>query len=184
MWLTRVLAAVGLASLLTVLVGTVYATSVLRRGISAREEPSWVERRLAASARAWSVPARARSWSNPLKATPDVLADARAHWDDHCATCHAKDGSGDTPIGKNLFPRTPDMRAPSTQALSDGELYYTIQNGIRMSGMPAWGDPQDEAAEESWALVAFIRTLPGRQERVPAPQEEDGHHHGHDHGHH
>ena len=51
------------------------------------------------------------------------------------------------------------MRGPETQRLSDGELYYIIQNGIRLSGMPAWGERVDDD-EDSWALVAFIRHLP------------------------
>jgi mono/diheme cytochrome c family protein len=52
------------------------------------------------------------------------------------------------------------MRAPATQDLSDGEIYSIIQNGIRMTGMPAWGTTREENDEESWGLVAFIRHLP------------------------
>ena len=72
----------------------------------------------------------------------EVLADARAHWADHCAVCHANNGSGDTMYGKTMYPRPPDMRQKDTQEMSDGELYYTIKNGVRLSGMPAFGDPK------------------------------------------
>src|SRR5207249_1929050 len=58
-----------------------------------------------------------------------------------------------------LYPKAPDMRLPATQGLSDGELYYTIQNGIRLTGMPAWGQAGDND-EASWKLVQFIRHLP------------------------
>jgi hypothetical protein len=61
-------------------------------------------------------------------------------------------------MGRNLFPRTPDMRLDTTQRLSDGELYYIIHNGIRWTGMPGWGDPDSDT--ESWKLVLFIRHLP------------------------
>jgi len=88
-----------------------------------------------------------------------VLAAARAHWADHCAICHANDGSGDTPIGKNLYPRAPDMRGPDTQGLTDGELYAVIENGIRLTGMPAWGTG-GEQDHETWQLVTLIRHLP------------------------
>lgn len=50
------------------------------------------------------------------------------------------------------------MRLAATQALSDGELYYVIHNGIRFTGMPAWG--AQEPDEDSWKLVLFIRHLP------------------------
>ncbi len=85
------------------------------------------------------------------------MAEARAHFADHCAICHANNGSGNTEIGRNLYPKPPDMRSPQTQNLTDGELYYTIHNGIRLTGMPAWGTEKDEA---TWKLVLFIRHLP------------------------
>jgi hypothetical protein len=44
--------------------------------------------------------------------------------------------------------------------MTDGELYYVINQGIRFSGMPAWGKPGDDD-RSSWELVAFIRKLPG-----------------------
>ena len=88
-----------------------------------------------------------------------MLVEARAHWADHCAGCHGNDGSGNTPLGKNSYPPAPDMRLAETQQMSDGELFYIIQNGIRMSGMPAWGG-SDHDAQDSWKLVHFIRHLP------------------------
>jgi mono/diheme cytochrome c family protein len=88
-----------------------------------------------------------------------VLAAARAHWADHCASCHANDGSGQTEMGKLMYPRPPDMRLAGTQGLTDGALYAVIKNGIRLTGMPAWGEPGN-ADLESWKLVAFIRQLP------------------------
>ncbi|MCU1235652.1 MAG: Cytochrome [Candidatus Solibacter sp.] len=42
--------------------------------------------------------------------------------------------------------------------MSDGELFYIIENGIRLSGMPAWASGHGE--EDSWKLVHFIRHLP------------------------
>ena len=43
--------------------------------------------------------------------------------------------------------------------MADGELYYTIKNGVRLSGMPAFGDPGDDDVD-GWKLVTFIRHLP------------------------
>src|SRR5262249_52999969 len=82
------------------------------------------------------------------------------HFADHCATCHANDGSGDTEIGRSLYPRAPDMRLPATQDLTDGQLYSVIRNGVRLTGMPAWGNPALKQDDETWHLVVFIRHLP------------------------
>ena len=85
------------------------------------------------------------------------------HFADHCATCHANDGSGDTSFGKGLYPKPPDMHKKETQNKSDRELYYTIENGIRLSGMPAFGEEHAKAGDmETWNLVLFIRHLPNQ----------------------
>lgn len=158
--LTTALALVGALALLLLGVAAVLGTLAVRRGFSARDEPSAVEAWAARRMRDLAVPARVKSLQNPLPPSPEVLADARAHWADHCAVCHAADGSGQTPIGQGLFPRAPDMRASATQRQTDGELYAIIQDGVRLTGMPAWGRAGDEQDAGSWALVHLIRRLP------------------------
>ncbi|HEX4595307.1 MAG TPA: c-type cytochrome [Bryobacteraceae bacterium] len=134
---------------------------VLRaHGFKASEEPSNVERWIARKARSAALPSDARALPNPVPDTLEVLAQARAHWADHCAVCHANDGSGDTQMGKRTYPPAPDMRLPATQEMTDGELFFIIQNGIRLSGMPAWGGGAGHDEEDSWKLVHFIRHLP------------------------
>jgi mono/diheme cytochrome c family protein len=73
-------------------------------GFSARAEPSVIERWVARQARAMAAPAGARDRTNPIGDSPEVLAEARAHWADHCAVCHANNGSGDTEMGKHMYP--------------------------------------------------------------------------------
>jgi mono/diheme cytochrome c family protein len=127
-------------------------------GFSARGEPTRVERIAARLARRWAVPARGRQARNPVPFTPTTWAEGREHFADHCATCHANDGSGQTEIGRNLYPKAPDMRAEDTQSLTDGELYYMIENGVRLTGMPAWGSGRDDDLD-TWRLVIFLRHL-------------------------
>ena len=128
---------------------------------SAREQPTNLERWLANEARYLAMPNSAKRLKNPVAYSPEVLEEARAHWADHCASCHANNGSGDTQIGRNLYPKAPDMRSARTQQLSDGELYSFIQNGVRLTGMPAWGAAGDgDNNQDSWKLVLFIRQLP------------------------
>jgi mono/diheme cytochrome c family protein len=135
------------------------------RGFSAREQPAAIERWVAREARAMALPAGAKTRMNPIPNSPEAIAEGSAHWADHCFSCHANDGSGDTVLGKHLYPPAPDMRLPATQQLTDGELFYIIQNGIRLTGMPAWGNEASPGVlghdeEDSWKLVHFIRHLP------------------------
>jgi mono/diheme cytochrome c family protein len=146
------LAAIGVAA------GFVVLTQA--HGLSAREQPMPVERWVARRARAAALPADAKDRVNPVPNTFDVLVEARAHWADHCAQCHANDGSGDVEMGKRLYPPAPDMRLAETQEMTDGELFYIIQNGVRLTGMPAWGGGSGHDEEASWKLVHFIRHLP------------------------
>ncbi|HLK51116.1 MAG TPA: cytochrome c [Bryobacteraceae bacterium] len=152
-----------LIGVLTVCVVIVAAAAVwmsLAHGFSANAPPSRPERWLAARARDAAMPADAAARQNPVPNTPEVLAEARAHWADHCAICHDNDGSGGTMIGTHTYPPAPDMRKEGTQHLSDGELFYIIQNGIRLSAMPAWATGSSHDEEDSWKLVRFIRHLP------------------------
>ncbi len=152
----KVISIIGLVGLIAVAIAFV---AVLRHGFSARDEPSAIEAFIARRVRRLAIPYGARDAKNPIPATPEILAGARAHFADHCATCHANDGSGDTEIGQNFYPPVPDMREGWTQSLTDGELFYIIHNGIRFTGMPAWG-PEDPAEDDgSWRLVHFIRHL-------------------------
>jgi mono/diheme cytochrome c family protein len=130
----------------------------LRAGVTARAEPSRAERIIARAVRNWTIPSSFRSMQNPMPDSAAARVEGMRHFADHCASCHGNDGSGRTEIGQSLYPRAPDMRQAGTQSLSDGELFYFIENGIRLTGMPAWSRPGQEAA--SWALVRFIRHLP------------------------
>jgi len=143
----------------------------LSGGLRAREQPGGVEAFIARRLKHLAVPRAAREATNPVAANPDTLSEAMEHFADHCAVCHANDGSGNTDIGNGLYPRPPDMRLPATQDLSDGELYYIIHNGIRFTGMPAFGPAEGEDLD-SWKLVHFIRHLPAITEEELARMKE------------
>jgi predicted CXXCH cytochrome family protein len=146
----------------------IYGAVVIRRGFSAIDEPSSVEKAVARTVRNLAIPSDARNEKNPWKATPDILQEAREHFIARCAICHANDGTGQSKIGRNLYPKVPDLRLPRTQNLTDGQIHYIIRNGVRLTGMPAWGNPHDEQEDDSWKLVLFIRDLrqPTIEEKV------------------
>ena len=140
---------------------SLWGWTVLSRGFSSKDEPSFAEAWVAGRVRRMALPRAAHETRNPLKESPEVISGAMEHFADHCAICHANDGSGNTMIGRGLYPKPPDMRQAATQNLTDGELYYIIENGIRLTGMPAFGEESAGTNdEETWALVTFIRHLP------------------------
>ena len=151
---------IGVLALLAVFGALTMLLRILRHGFSARDEPSAVEAFAARSMRRLAVPSDLRGRMNPVPLTPDLLSKARAHFADHCAQCHGNDGRGQTGIGRSFYPKAPDMTLADTQSQSDGALFATIENGIRLTGMPAWGDGTAESAHGSWELVHFIRHLP------------------------
>jgi mono/diheme cytochrome c family protein len=158
--------------LILVLVGAFFGWRGIQRGFSARETPTRVEVFIATKARALAVPASYRSLKNPLPNSPQNIRAGMEHFADHCFLCHANNGSGDTSFGKNLYPKPPDMRIAETQNKSDGELFYTIYNGVRLSGMPAFGEKDQSDAEATWQLVRFLRHLPSLTEEEEMQMEK------------
>jgi mono/diheme cytochrome c family protein len=131
---------------------------VLRPCCGARVSPSAVEAALARRFRSLSIPSTDRDRKNPFTSSPALLKEAAEHFADHCATCHGNDGSGYSEMGPHFYPPVPDMRLDATQRLTDGEVYSIIHNGVRWTGMPAWGDAAHD--EDSWKLALFIHHLP------------------------
>jgi mono/diheme cytochrome c family protein len=171
------LAMIVLVSALAVLI------PLLRGGFCARDEPSAIEAAIARRLRVLAIPGSARDAANPVTATADVLHEAREHFGDHCAMCHGADGSGKTAIGRGVFPKVPDLRKSDTQSLTDGELFFIIQNGVRYSGMPAWGGASSGHDHGSWELVHLIRHFPilGEAEiaEIDAAMPKGRHDHAH-----
>ena len=152
-WIVAVLVFVAVAAL-------VYGVAVIRHGFSATDQPSALERAMARAVRNIGIPRSAKNEKNPLTATADLLAEAREDFANRCANCHGNNGTLASNIGKNLYPKAPDLSAPATQNLTDGEIHYIIKNGVRLTGMPAWSNPhiaQDDT--DAWKLVLFVRNI-------------------------
>ena len=150
----------GVSACAVVLGGSLFVgLKTQARGFSAREQPSAWETMIARTARRAALPEGAQEKANPVPDSPEMLSEAESHWADHCAGCHANNGSGDTDMGKHMYPPAPDMRRPATQNLTDGELFYIIQNGVRLTGMPSWGSGASRDEPDTWKLVRLIRHL-------------------------
>ena len=148
--------------LLVVVVGLVGALVYVKAtGLRGQPTPGAIETRVAGLFRSLAVPGDIKAKKNPLAASEDAFWAGLEHYAKYCSPCHANNGSGEkTAFGNGLYPKPPDLR--ETQDLSDGELFYIIENGVRFTGMPAFGTgTPDEAGEKQlWQLVTFVRRLP------------------------
>ena len=139
--------------------GLLYVRST---GLRGQQTPGPVETRVARSIRSLAVPSDVRARAMP-PATGEALYSGMEHYARYCALCHANNGSGEkTPLGNGLYPKPPDLRAAATQQLTDGEIFYIIDNGVRFTGMPAFGTGESTPAgdKQLWELVQFVRHLP------------------------
>ena len=149
---------IGLVVVVVLVGGAMFL--VRGRGFTSRRSPFPLEEQVARAARRFLVPSDVRDAVSAVANTPEARRAGLEHFADHCASCHANDGSGDISLGRSLFPQAPDMRAGATQAMSDGELFYVIEQGIPLTWMPAWGTGTPDGERSSWELVLFIRHLP------------------------
>src|SRR3984957_15476658 len=125
------------ACLALICVCTLCAGLLKWRGFRATSTPSTFETVAARSVRDFAIPAAERHKANPDSGDSLSILQGREDFLIRCASCHGVDARGRTPIGANVYPRIPDLHADATQNLTDGEIHYIIENGIKLPGMPA-----------------------------------------------
>lgn len=144
-------------------------------GFAARPEPSGLEADLAMKVQDSSIPGKYENMSSPLTSRGVDLIEAGGHYQEHCAVCHGDTGNGQPKFHGLMYPRPTNLLSEDTQQMSDGELYYVIKQGIRWSGMPAFGNPGDDD-EHAWKIVAYVRHLtkltPAEEHQVLKQAEE------------
>ena len=153
-------------------VGVVLAVGLGAFDISATSRPSGLEKAVAGWVRDASIRARApRNVKAPTD--PATLAKGRTEYAENCQVCHGLPDAEQSGIAQGLNPPVPDLAEPSTQARSDGELFFIVSHGIRLSGMP--GFAKSEPDDVRWSLVAFVRHLPklSPEERAELEKKHD-----------
>ncbi|MBV9623609.1 MAG: c-type cytochrome [Acidobacteria bacterium] len=128
------------------------------RGFRATTEPLPFESAIARRIRDLAIPRKARRETNPLPASAENLQAGRELFLARCANCHGIDGNATTSIGRSLYPRAPNLSSRATQSLTDGEIHYIIENGVQLTGMPAWDRPHLKTSG-IWQLLIFIRNM-------------------------
>lgn len=141
--------------------GALCAGIVLTAGLvdfSASKPPGRLEERVARFTLDRSIARHARKEVNPLAGSPEAVRAGLRLFRTHCVPCHGAPGVDPTEGGASLNPPAPGLTLTRVQARSDGELEWIVSNGIRMTGMPAFGPSRSES--EVWQLVAALRRLP------------------------
>jgi len=124
-----------------------------------------------------SVQRRAADINVPDLDDQSLVRAGISDYDAMCVECHGAPGRERGSVGKGLIPRPPDL-AHAAGHMSAAELYWVTRNGIRMTGMPAWGETHDD--EALWPVVAFLMRLPDLDaagyEALLASASGSGHH--------
>lgn len=146
---------------------------------AAREDPALL-RWVLVSVRESSVQRRAQDVQVPVLEDEARLSRGFRSYREMCVVCHGRPGGDRSPLAKGLNPGAPDLSRPDHD-MPAAELFWVVKNGIRMTGMPAWGRTHSD--EELWDLVAFVKALPNisaaqydaLDRRLP-PGHDDDHH--------
>ena len=126
--------------------------------LSALADPGRLETYIANKGKQWLVYRESRSTSvREPSITAKSLDNAQMIFGSECSDCHGDDGHSPSDIGRGLYPRAPDLGTAEVQDWSDAELFWIIRNGIRLSGMPAFG--KQLSNEEMWGLARYVRSL-------------------------
>lgn len=142
---------------LVLLVLVVAGVAVSRFSLTALNEPGWAETYLATKAKHLLVSRDSREVPPEPAATPASIAAGEKLYGAECASCHGLNGRTPTETGRWMYPRAADLTSGQVQQYSDRELFWIVRNGIRLSGMPAFG--KVERDEHIWQLVHYVRTL-------------------------
>jgi mono/diheme cytochrome c family protein len=130
----------------------------LLQGCTAGKSPSQGETSVANAAKDVAIPLEAGKMKNPVPETNEAVSQGQEVFLGSCAQCHGADARGDTNVGRNMYPPAMDLTSTHVQHWSDAELFWIIQNGVRLTGMPAWKSNISE--DDTWKLVRFIHKLP------------------------
>lgn len=124
-----------------------------------------------------SVRSRAEGLQAPAF-TDAQVGEGAGHYTDMCEGCHGAPGVEPGEIAKGMRPAPPDL-AKAAGDWNAPELFWIIKHGIKMTGMPAWGEVDSD--DELWKVVAFVQAMPDMSaERYQTLKAEHGGAHHHD----
>ena len=166
--------------------------------VSAMNEESGIMKWVLNTTKKNSVEFHSKNISIPDLNDPEMISEGFEHYNEMCVSCHGAPGNEQVELSKVLNPPAPYL-VKIVDKIDPKELFWVTKNGIKMTGMPAWGKTHSD--EKIWAIVAFIKKLPtmtgdeyekmenetvsmevineqntGKEDHEHSP-EKDGHHH-------
>lgn len=124
--------------------------------VSAIPNPGKMEQHMANMSLDAAVDKRAPQGPNPVPLNDDVLIDAAKEYEEHCAMCHGSQNPHAMEFGDKLSPRAPNLLRRGDRD-PDGNIYWIIANGIRMTGMPSW--KEHLSSDEIWSIVHLLKNV-------------------------
>ncbi|MBI4479259.1 MAG: cytochrome c [Acidobacteria bacterium] len=129
--------------------------SFWRANWGANQTPGAVERFLAGWLLSSSRYATAEI-PNPLTPTEANLAEGQGLYEKQCAFCHGLDGSGSGSLRVQFYPPVPSL-VPSPNQLTDSQMHFVVQRGVRYTAMPSFAKALTE--DQIWKVVLWVRKL-------------------------
>lgn len=125
--------------------------------VSATSADGPAMRWLLGTVRRHSVATRLTDITVPPLSDPKMIEAGFDHYHEMCEGCHLAPGIESSEIHAGLNP-SPPLLYRAVPHSTPAELFWVIKNGIKMTGMPAWGPTHDDT--KIWQMVAFLETLP------------------------
>jgi len=144
----------------TLLVVVALAVGLVYSGlynVAATEPHHPLVRWILETATARSIAVRADAVGSSDIGAASLVEEGARHYRVMCETCHGGPDAAPSGIGKGLRPAPPDL-ARTAGAMPTERIFWIVKHGIKMTGMPAWGETHDDRA--LWAIVAFVKRLP------------------------
>ena len=104
----------------------------------------------------WPVPDKYEHMKSPVANDSDAISIGKTLYNQHCKSCHGKEGYGDGSKAAQLDTPAGDFSDPDFQAQSDGAIFY--KSKIGRDEMPSFEKkiPNDE---DIWSVVCYLRSF-------------------------
>jgi len=125
--------------------------------VSANEQENGIMRWVLTTTKDRSIASRSKDITVPDLNDLSMLKEGFEHYNEMCVSCHGAPGLEETEVSVGLNPTAPYL-VKVAKEIDPKELFWITKNGIKMTGMPAWGKTHSD--EKIWAIVAFVKKLP------------------------
>lgn len=151
-----------LGIVLTLALGAVFGLVLLRSGrvpANADAAPGKLETWAASTSLEATLAREAPTTPDPVPPTDDNLRAGIALFATNCAVCHGSSKGDDaaSPIARGLYQKPPQFASEGVEDDPEGESFWKIQHGIRLTGMPSFRGTLSE--RQIWTIATFLKHM-------------------------